>query len=119
MKIEQAVENMKNSLVWGSWNESQADAIRTLLLEVEKAKMLEEENTHLRDKLCKSNEVEISVKSTKKKIYTITVQKEDEDVDMDYELTEDEFLLIKEISEDVERYSLGKCGGISITELKQ
>lgn len=60
-----------------------------------------------------------SEQNTKKKTYTIKVQMEDEDVEMDYELKEDEFLLIKEISEDVERYSFGKRGGISITELTQ
>jgi hypothetical protein len=51
MTIEEAIESMKTSLVWGSWSKSQSDAIRTLLLETEKVKMLENENSELRKRI--------------------------------------------------------------------
>ena len=51
MKIENAVDSMKKSLFWGDWSLDQVDAIRTLLLEVEKVKVLEEENTVLRNRI--------------------------------------------------------------------
>lgn len=35
----------------GNWSEQQADAIRTLLVEVEKVKLLEQENSELRKRL--------------------------------------------------------------------
>ena len=51
MKIEQAVESVKKSLVWGSWSAEQADALLTLLLEAEKVKLLEYEIIELRKHL--------------------------------------------------------------------
>lgn len=51
MDIKEAVQNVKNALIWGCWSETQADALRTLLLEAEKVKFLEEENTKLRERL--------------------------------------------------------------------
>ena len=51
MTIDEAVKSMRNSLFWGNWNEEQADAIRTLLIEVEKIKLLEQENSELRKRL--------------------------------------------------------------------
>lgn len=56
MNIEQAVYSMKTSLCWGNWGIDQADAIRTLLLEVEKVKILEQENTTLRNRLADLSE---------------------------------------------------------------
>lgn len=51
MDIEEAVKSVKDSLIWGNWSKTQADALRTLLLEIEKVKFLEEENTKLRERL--------------------------------------------------------------------
>lgn len=51
MIIEQAVESMKKSLYWENWSTDQADAIRTLLLEIGKIKALEEENEALRNRI--------------------------------------------------------------------
>jgi len=56
VNIEQAVYSMKTSLCWGNWGIDQADAIRTLLLEVEKVKILEQENTTLRNRLADLSE---------------------------------------------------------------
>jgi len=53
MKIEHAIESIRNSLFWGTWSTVQADALRTLLLEVEKVKTLEEENDILRKQINK------------------------------------------------------------------
>jgi hypothetical protein len=50
MKVEQAVDSMKKSLIWENWSDDQADSIRTLLFEVEKVKVLEEENSALRSR---------------------------------------------------------------------
>lgn len=51
MTINEATESLRNSLFWGNWSEQQADAIRTLLVEVEKVKLLEQENSELRKRL--------------------------------------------------------------------
>lgn len=51
MYIKNAIESVKSSLFWGDWTDNQADALRTLLLEVEKVKLLQEENTELRRRL--------------------------------------------------------------------
>lgn len=51
MDIKNAVQSVKDSLFWGNWNEIQADALRTLLVEVEKVKLLEQENRELRKRL--------------------------------------------------------------------
>lgn len=53
MDIKNAVQSVKDSLFWGNWSKVQADALRTLLVEVEKVKILEEENTKLREQLNK------------------------------------------------------------------
>ena len=55
MDIEDAIKSVKNSLIWGNWSESQAEALRTLLLEAEKVKMLKEENDELRKRLRDQN----------------------------------------------------------------
>ena len=44
---KEAIKSVQKSLFWGNWTKTQADALRTLLLEVEKVKMLEEENKEL------------------------------------------------------------------------
>lgn len=51
MGLDEAVESIQNSLFWCNWSKTQADAIRTLLLEVEKVKLLEKENEELRNRL--------------------------------------------------------------------
>ena len=53
MEIKEAIKSVQKSLFWGNWTKTQADALRTLLLEVEKVKMLEEENKELRKRLMK------------------------------------------------------------------
>lgn len=57
MDIKDAVKSIKDSLFWGSWSKVQADALRTLLLEAEKVRMLEEENAKLRERLNKSSDI--------------------------------------------------------------
>lgn len=51
LTIESAIYSVKTSLVWGIWSEGQAESLRTLLLEVEKVKLLREENKGLRDRI--------------------------------------------------------------------
>jgi len=51
MLIQDAIKAVKTSLVWGSWDENQSNALRTLLLEAEKVKLLTEENAELRKRL--------------------------------------------------------------------
>lgn len=55
MDITDAIKSVKDSLFWGNWSNVQAEALRTLLLEVEKVNMLEEENSKLRERLNKSS----------------------------------------------------------------
>lgn len=51
LTIESAIYSVKTSLVWGIWSEGQAESLRMLLLEVEKVKLLREENKGLRDRI--------------------------------------------------------------------
>ena len=51
MRRDEAIESIQNSLFWGNWSKTQAYAIRILLLEVEKVKLLEKENEELRKRL--------------------------------------------------------------------
>ena len=53
MEIKEAIKSVQKSLFWGNWTKTQADALRTLLLEVKKVKILEEENKELRKRLMK------------------------------------------------------------------
>lgn len=54
MEREKAINMVKTSLVWCKWTEEQAKAFRTLILEAEKVKILEEENAELRKRFNKN-----------------------------------------------------------------
>ncbi len=51
MNRDEAVESMQKSLIWGNWEPQNADAIRTMILEVKRIELLEKENKILRRKL--------------------------------------------------------------------
>lgn len=51
MKIDEAVKIVKTGLIWANWSEEQSEAFRTLILEVERVKILEEENAELRKRI--------------------------------------------------------------------
>ena len=51
MNRNEAVESMQKSLIWGNWEPQNADAIRTMILEVKRIELLEKENKILRRKL--------------------------------------------------------------------
>jgi hypothetical protein len=51
MNIETAIDYAQKGLIWANWSPDQAEAIRTLILEVKKVKQLENENTELRYRL--------------------------------------------------------------------
>lgn len=58
MEIEKAIKMVKTSLVWCNWTEEQSEAFRTLILEAEKVKILEEENAELRKRFNKNAQKE-------------------------------------------------------------
>lgn len=51
MDISKAIKSIKTSLFWGDWSQDQADALRTILVEIEKMNILNEENKELRNRL--------------------------------------------------------------------
>ena len=51
MNRDEAVESMQKSLIWGNWEPQNADAIRTMILEVKRIELLEKVNKILRRKL--------------------------------------------------------------------
>ena len=51
MNRDEAVESMQKSLIWGNWEPQNADAIRTMIMEVKRIELLEKENKILRRKL--------------------------------------------------------------------
>ena len=51
MNRDEAVESMQKSLIWGNGEPQNADAIRTMILEVKRIELLEKENKILRRKL--------------------------------------------------------------------
>lgn len=51
MNRDEAVESMQKSLFWGNWEPQNADAIRTMILEMKRIELLEKENAALRRKL--------------------------------------------------------------------
>ena len=51
MDIERAKEIVKTGFAWANWTPEQKNAFRTLLLECEKVKLLENENFELTNKL--------------------------------------------------------------------